>query len=68
MELFILIIYAIPLVFIFSYSLVQLSLIINYLGGLQLAVGGRQSAVGGWQLFQRSKILPKYYETWRDRP
>lgn len=32
MELFILIIYAIPLVFIFSYSLVQLSLIINYLG------------------------------------
>lgn len=33
MELFILIIYAIPLVFIFSYSLVQLSLIINYLGG-----------------------------------
>lgn len=31
MELFILIIYAIPLVFIFSYSLVQLSLIINYL-------------------------------------
>jgi cellulose synthase/poly-beta-1,6-N-acetylglucosamine synthase-like glycosyltransferase len=50
MELFILVIYAIPLVFIFSYSLVQLSLIINYLGGLQLAVGGRQSAVGGWQL------------------
>lgn len=32
MELFIIIIYAIPLVFIFSYSLVQLSLIINYLG------------------------------------
>ena len=31
MQLFILIIYAIPLVFIFSYSLVQLSLIINYL-------------------------------------
>ncbi len=38
MELFILIIYAIPLVFIFSYSLVQLSLIINYLGSQRSAV------------------------------
>jgi cellulose synthase/poly-beta-1,6-N-acetylglucosamine synthase-like glycosyltransferase len=37
MELFILVIYAIPLVFIFSYSLVQLSLIINYLGKRQLS-------------------------------
>lgn len=46
MELFILVIYAIPLVFIFSYSLVQLSLIINYLGSRQSAVGGRQLALG----------------------
>jgi len=40
MELFILVIYAIPLVFIFSYSLVQLSLIINYLGKRQLSTVG----------------------------
>ena len=45
MELFILVIYAIPLVFIFSYSLVQLSLIINYLGSRQSAVGSRQLAL-----------------------
>lgn len=38
MELFILVIYAIPLVFIFSYSLVQLSLIISYLGSQRSAV------------------------------
>lgn len=37
MELFIIIIYAIPLVFIFSYSLVQLSLIVNYLGRQRLS-------------------------------
>ncbi|CAH0997335.1 hypothetical protein EMA8858_03466 [Emticicia aquatica] len=36
MELFILLVYAIPLVFIFSYSLVQLSLIINYLSRKKL--------------------------------
>jgi cellulose synthase/poly-beta-1,6-N-acetylglucosamine synthase-like glycosyltransferase len=49
MELFILIIYAIPLVFIFSYSLVQLSLIINYLGKKQL------SNINGWRSdYQRS--------------
>ncbi len=35
MELFILVIYTIPLVFVFSYSIVQLSLIINYLGRKQ---------------------------------
>jgi cellulose synthase/poly-beta-1,6-N-acetylglucosamine synthase-like glycosyltransferase len=46
MELFILVIYAIPLVFIFSYSLVQLSLIINYLGSRQSAVDIRQLALG----------------------
>ncbi|MFY7912411.1 MAG: cellulose synthase family protein, partial [Emticicia sp.] len=46
MELFILIIYAIPLVFIFSYSLVQLSLIINYLGSPRSAVDSQQSGVG----------------------
>lgn len=42
MELFILIIYVIPLVFIFSYSLVQLSLIINYLGNRQKTINNRQ--------------------------
>lgn len=42
MELFILIIYTIPLVFIFSYSLVQLSLIINYLGKSQQTTNNRQ--------------------------
>jgi cellulose synthase/poly-beta-1,6-N-acetylglucosamine synthase-like glycosyltransferase len=46
MELFILVIYAIPLVFIFSYSLVQLSLIINYLGSRQSAVDIRQLVLG----------------------
>jgi cellulose synthase/poly-beta-1,6-N-acetylglucosamine synthase-like glycosyltransferase len=46
MELFILVIYAIPLVFIFSYSLVQLSLIINYLGSRQSEVNIRQLALG----------------------
>lgn len=46
MELFILIIYAIPLVFIFSYSLVQLSLIINYLGSPRSVVDSQQSGVG----------------------
>lgn len=45
MELFILVIYAIPLVFVFSYSLVQLSLIINYLGSRRSTIGGRQSAM-----------------------
>ena len=46
MELFILVIYAIPLVFIFSYSLVQLSLIINYLSSRQSAVDIRQLVLG----------------------
>ena len=46
MELFILVIYAIPLVFIFSYSLVQLSLIINYLGSRQSEVNIRQLVLG----------------------
>lgn len=51
MELFILVIYTIPLVFIFSYSLVQLSLIINYLGKKQL------STVGGPIInYQRSAV------------
>ncbi len=47
MELFILIIYAIPLVFIFSYSLVQLSLIINYLGSPPSTVHRPPSTVDG---------------------
>lgn len=46
MELFILVIYAIPLVFILSYSLVQLSLIINYLGSRQSEVNIRQLVLG----------------------
>ncbi|GGD64802.1 glucosyltransferase [Emticicia aquatilis] len=45
MELFILVIYAIPLVFIFSYSLVQLSLIINYLGKRQLSIINYQLSI-----------------------
>ncbi|AFK03132.1 glycosyl transferase family 2 [Emticicia oligotrophica DSM 17448] len=43
MELLFLIIYAIPLVFIFSYSLIQLSLIISYLGSKH-SVGNSQSS------------------------
>ena len=62
MELFILTIYAIPLVLIFSYSLVQLSLIINYLGSRQLAVGSsRQLLVGSEYPFVTIQ-LPIYNE------
>ena len=61
MELFILVIYAIPLVFIFSYSLVQLSLIINYLGGRQSAVSSRQLALGEEHPFVTIQ-LPIYNE------
>jgi len=52
MELFILVIYAIPLVFIFSYSLVQLSLIINYLGSRQSAVNSRMPPSQQKEVFQ----------------
>lgn len=56
MELFILVIYAIPLVFIFSYSLVQLSLIINYLGKRQLSTVGVPIINGRRSDYQRSAV------------
>lgn len=61
MELFILVIYAIPLVFIFSYSLVQLSLIINYLGNRQSTVNSRQSTISRENPFVTIQ-LPIYNE------
>lgn len=56
MELFIFVIYAIPLVFIFSYSLVQLSLIINYLGKRQLSTVGGPIINGRQSDYQRSAV------------